>query len=303
MVSSYNFWANCFGNANGGGLMRRVLQRDGFINSFLSWLITVICSANAIGQLVNSQEKTVSAPNQVLTAKPASSRDDLLAWLTRAEQILEKVDSYRCWLVSREEVGGKLGEPEKYYAKIRHSPFSVYLASAAPEEMKGQEAIYVEGQNSNKLLAHLPTASFTYSITGTVSLAPDSFLAMRNNRHPITCTGIKYIVDQAKWKTTGGLHDPNDATIKIYEDVKVHERPCTVFEIQYTTMRSDYDFRACRLYFDNELQIPTRYEAFGDAKEPGKLKLLEEYTYYSLELNSKLKDLDFSTSNPSYAFP
>lgn len=269
------------------------------LTSLLAILGSVVCN-DAFAQPVNAQP---AAYAEKTAAKPQTSREALIEWLVRAEQVLAKVDTYRCWLVSREEISGKLGEPEQYYTKIRHRPFSVYMACAAPKDMEGQEAIYVDGQNDNLLLAHLPPSALTYSLTGTVALSPDSFLVMRSHRHPITSTGIKYITERAKWKATGGLQDPNDVQVTIRENVKLDKRPCTVFQVVYTTMRKDYDFRACSIYFDNELQIPIRYEAFADAKQPGKMKLIEEYSYYKIELNPLLTDMDFSKTNKSYRFP
>jgi outer membrane lipoprotein-sorting protein len=49
-----------------------------------------------------------------------------------------------------------------------------------------------------------------------------------------------------------------------------------------------------RIYFDDELKIPIRYEAYDfPTQEGGKPVLLEEYTYLDVKVNNGFTDKDF----------
>ena len=58
-----------------------------------------------------------------------------------------------------------------------------------------------------------------------------------------------------------------------------------------------------RVYIDNELGLPIRFEAYDWPRrarvEP---ELLEEYSYMHLKLNVGLRDIDFDVANSAYSF-
>ena len=58
-----------------------------------------------------------------------------------------------------------------------------------------------------------------------------------------------------------------------------------------------------RIYLDDQLNLPIRYEAYDWPDQPGdKPVLLEEYTYVNLKINQGLTDADFDVHNPQYGF-
>jgi hypothetical protein len=64
-------------------------------------------------------------------------------------------------------------------------------------------------------------------------------------------------------------------------------------------------FRFClaRIFVDDELKIPIRYESYDWPREAGgPPELIEEYTYLDLKLNNGFTDEDFDTRNPDYHF-
>ena len=81
-----------------------------------------------------------------------------------------------------------MGDYQYALLKIRHKPFSVYLKFLAPDGVRGQEAIYVEGQNDGRLWVHRGP------LLGTLSLRPDSPAAMNRGRYPITEIGLVNLV-------------------------------------------------------------------------------------------------------------
>jgi hypothetical protein len=58
-----------------------------------------------------------------------------------------------------------------------------------------------------------------------------------------------------------------------------------------------------RIYVDDELQLPIRFEAYDWPTQQGaEPQLIEEYTYMNLKVNQGFTDADFDVHNPAYAF-
>ncbi len=58
-----------------------------------------------------------------------------------------------------------------------------------------------------------------------------------------------------------------------------------------------------RLFVDDELRLPIRYEAYEWPTKAGEQPpLAEEYTYLNLKFNNGFTDADFDTKNPNYRF-
>ena len=71
--------------------------------------------------------------------------------------------------MKRERIDGTLQPAESMFVKIRHEPFSVYTYFKAPDNMKGQEALYVDGKNDGCLLGH---GVGIKKVVGTLRLSP-----------------------------------------------------------------------------------------------------------------------------------
>lgn len=214
-------------------------------------------------------------------------------------RIRQDVVDYSCTLVKQERIGDELYPQEYMYLEVRNrkvensrvvTPFSVYLYFLRPEKIKGREVLYVEGQNDNHLLAH--EANFL-KIAGVVSLRPDGPVAMRGNRYPITEVGLENLivklVEKAERDRAHG-----ECTVQFKEGVKINGRPCTLFEAIHPTPRPYFDFHIARIYVDEELNLPVRYEAYTWPSKPnGQPELIECYTYLNLKVNVGLEDKNF----------
>ncbi len=224
------------------------------------------------------------------------------------DHIEQNIHDYTCTLVKRERVQGELLEHEFMTCKIRHErdrdgqavPFGVYLGFLKPDTVKGREVIYVDGQNSGKLIAH--EGGFKGRFIPTVSLLPTSALALRGNRYPITEIGIKTLTERLIEK---GSRDRRlgDCEVRMVEGAKVKGRFCTMLEVKHKDRRPEYEFYVARVFLDKELNMPIRYEAYDWPSSPGgSPELIEEYTYINLQLNVGLQDEDFNSENPAYNF-
>ncbi len=185
--------------------------------------------------------------------------------------------------------------------KVRHQPFSVYIKFLKPSSTQGREIIYVEGQNDDMLLAH--DASGLGELIGAVSLAPDGLIAMRGQRYPITAVGFKNLasrlIEQAKRDRT--IDAPCE--VKWFKNAKVDGRPTLCIEVSHPERRPEHTFSMARVYVDEQLGIPIRYEGYGWPDKPGDAPVLdEEYTYSCICTNVGLTDHDFDPKNPQYRF-
>jgi hypothetical protein len=210
------------------------------------------------------------------------------------------IKDYTCTVVKRERIDGKLGEHEYMFAKIRHEPFSVYLYFLSPDSVKGQEVIYVDGQNDGNMLAH--AGSGVRAMVGTVSLKPQSMLAMQGNRYAITEIGVENL---AKRLVEVAEHDKQfgECDVNFYPNAKVNGRVCTCVQVVHPVPRRNFRFHLARVFIDDEYMIPIRYEAYDWPQEAGgQPVLMEEYTYMNVKVNNGLTDADFDPKNTAYKF-
>lgn len=215
---------------------------------------------------------------------------------------------YKAIMVKRERINGKLLDPVYYSVKIRNPrqingkdvPFSIYMRFLKPAKMKGQEVIWIDGRNNNKLVAH-----GVGPIQGLikVNLDPKGSMAMKDNRYPIYDVGIENLVKKLIEK---GTRDRNAGPCKVryVTDAKINKRSCTMVEVIHDVQKHPYEFHKAQIFIDDELQVPVRYASYlwptAEGKKP---PLLEEYTYVNVEKNVGLTDFDFDPSNPEYDYP
>ena len=219
----------------------------------------------------------------------------------------ENVQDYTATIIKRVRSGGKLHGEQHMFCKIRHesgnseekTPFSVYTRFKKPKSLKGQEAIWVEGENDDKLIAH------TTGILNVISfhLDPEGPVAMRGNRYSIRNIGmlnlIKKMIRKGEEERKYG-----ECQVLVHRDVKVGNANCTRIEIIHPEPRDYFDFYMAKIYFDDELDIPIAYESYlWPSVKGGKPPLIERYYYSDVKLNVGLTDEDFDPANKSYSYP
>jgi hypothetical protein len=221
----------------------------------------------------------------------------VLRWANEQLPAIEKLKDYSAVLVRRERIRGKLTGYEYVFVKIRHKPFSVYVYFQAPAGVEGQEVIYIAGQNEGNLLAHRP------GVQVTAHLNPDGMIAMNRRRYPLTEIGLVNLVRRLVEVGQKDLKH-GECEVKYFTDAKLNKRSCTVIQVTHPQPREEFQFHLARVFVDNELMAPIRYEAYDWPREPGgEPRLMEEYTYLDLKVNNGFTDEDFSVRNPAYHFP
>ena len=159
-----------------------------------SWRNLAILAGIVICLIAN--RSSVLAQGDAPLAEPGvHPLDKPLQW---ARDGLQRIDQstkdYSCTLIKRERIKGELSGHEFIFTKVRHKPFSVYMYFLKPTAKKGNECIYVEGENGDKLWA-IAGSGFKRRL-GVVSLGVDSASAMEGNRYPVTMTGFRVLVER-----------------------------------------------------------------------------------------------------------
>ncbi len=297
-------------------------------------------SSNSSSNNSNSNNSNVSAPAfnhdvyQVLGIDPATKEasdiaDDahelipiLRYAFERYGKIGGEIHDYRCKMVKRERIQGKLLPKEVISLKLRHNfapeeppadvekkkdsatvPFSVYMKFASPKLVAGREVVYVQGENHDLMTATRGGATSLRNLT--LSLPPNDPRAMRANNFPLTDIGVlnlthKVIEEGVRCVKADSRHE---CIVNDVLGAKINKRPCRYIQLKFPKKREGLKFHLAQIMIDEELGIPVRFAAYYWPKQPqGKPRLLVEYTYYDLETNVEFGEMEFSRENPEYGF-
>ncbi len=280
---------------------------------FVLGAVLAVCGSAARGQEAAPAKEISLTPNGGMTEGNANAAEagaaaagahPLQPALDLARRGLANlqatIQDYSCTVVKRERIDGKLKDHEYLFAKVRHEPFSVYLYFLAPEDVKGQEVIWVDGRNDGNMLAH--AGSGVRAMIGTVALKPQSMIAMEGQRYPITEIGVKNL---ARRLVEVAEHDAQfgECDVNFFPGAKVNGRVCTCIQVVHPVPRRNFRFHLARVFIDDEYLIPIRYEAYDWPAEAGGLPvLMEEYTYMNVKTNNGFTDADFDPKNTAYKF-
>lgn len=233
---------------------------------------------------------TEPAPDPIAEAKSLVARGR-----ARYRDILD----YTCLFTKRERLkNGRLVGPHVMEMKVRTNPRSIYFRFVKPH--KGREAIWVDGQFDGKMVVH--DVGLGKLLAGTLKLEPASGMAMEDNRHPISEAGFGFLLEElaTRWEIE---MLPGEIEVTISRNARVDDRACTLVESKHPRARPGYLYHKVKVYFDHELHLPVRFEAYDwPTAKTGETRLMEEYNYVNLELNNGLDDADFDPANSEYAF-
>jgi hypothetical protein len=212
---------------------------------------------------------------------------------------LRHIADYSCVMTKREWVEDRMTPRQTIFMKVRHEPFSVYMRFLEPSNVRGQEVIYVEGRNDGNMLAH--TTGLKHKLLGTVKLNPTGDLAMEGNRYPITMAGLLNLVERLD---DVGHKDMHHGECVVQNGHSATEQgPCHWIDVAHPVRRPYFLYQSARIYIDDKLNLPVRFEAY-DWPEQGdeNPRLVEEYTYSKFSFDNGFTDRDFDPANPEYAF-
>jgi hypothetical protein len=228
--------------------------------------------------------------------------------IARARRIIDEsrarfeaeVRDYTCVFFKRERIDGRMTDQYVMMMKARPNPKSVYFKFLKPDARAGREAIFVAGRNNGRALVH--DVGFGKLLAGTLALDPLSRRAMEDCRHPITSAGIGHLLDTIAERWAVEL-TPGESVVEIRPTARVGDRPCLLIVSTHPERRPGFLFHRVKVYIDQELGLPIRFEAYDWPDAPGQpAPLVEEYTYMQIQLNVGLTDRDFDPANSAYSF-
>jgi hypothetical protein len=277
-------------------------------------------SAGTFTQIVNEKDSTNSAaavvaasaartspaalataerPTQAASGASVSDTDapdfaSLQRVLDEAENASVQYTNYTATLELQEDLQGSLQPSENIKVKMRRAPFSVYMRW----ESKDQEAIFVEGQNNNRMLVR-PTKALA-TLRRVWRLDPESRMAKQNCRYPVTDSGLEKLVTQTKLFYANRTDWANHVKCHYSAD-NVGGVDVTVFNAHFARAASP-DFSHSRYFFDDKRGLMIGVENYGWTADDKEGLLVERYVYHAIDSKVALDDKDFDHENPEYSF-
>jgi hypothetical protein len=227
-----------------------------------------------------------------------------LELLDRGREFLEAHPAYTAQLTKREVVDGELLDEQEISLKCRHEPFSVYLRWTKGDA--GREVLYVEGENRGKLVAH--DGGWKARLPA-VSLSPESSLAMKDSRYPVTRAGFLGLMDLMTETHQQDLERGTFESCTEQHPVSYRGRTCYAFTTTYRSPESSPTYRKSITLIDTEWHVPLRSDHFTWPKTTAaneghtdEATLIESYAFTEVDFECALSDADFDRQNADYAF-
>jgi hypothetical protein len=227
----------------------------------------------------------------VCSPSRGQEKDGLEDWLRQAEVSLDRTESYAAVFHKQERVKGWLKTKETVYLKFK-KPFKVYM-KWIEDPGKGREVLYVDGWNNNRILLRDPG----FMGVMIMNLRPQGPIAMKGSRHPITEVGLEHLVQMVGDNVRRGLRSGELEYGRSAEGTVYGRRIQSLELIFPRNPRKGYYCYRSVISLDIEKKVPIRVQIF-DWED----KLIEDYGYENLTLNTGLTDADFDSRNPKYKF-
>jgi outer membrane lipoprotein-sorting protein len=263
-------------------IVRRAARRGALTLASFATLVSLVAMPAA------AQSPEVSA----VESAPADVAAEMRQHVFAMQRAYGRVQDYTATFYKQERVKGELLPIETIELKFR-KPFGVYMRWLSGD-FAGREVLFVRGWNDDKIHAH--QGSFPDI---TVNLRPDSSLAMRGNRHPITNVGfgetIRLLVRDARLAEARPQDDVQYVDLGLWD---IHGARSRCLEARAPGGKSSpYYAPRAKICFNVTTKMPTRVSIWDDEDN-----LVEDYAYADVRLNPGLGDADFDPANPDYDF-
>ncbi|TWU43086.1 hypothetical protein Q31b_21230 [Novipirellula aureliae] len=247
---------------------------------------------------------------QIKSETRESSIAEVLELATKARaSMVGNLKDYTARLVKNEvDSSGVLGEPTEINLKVQTrvrdgtetAPMRVYLDFTKPEAVNGREVIWAKDLHEGKLVVH--EAGLLGMMT--LHLDPTGMLAMRGQKYPIYDIGLVSLIEKLIERGQNDLDNP-EIKVLITDEYPFDGLVASRIEVMRSRPSGKKDdFSRAEVIIDLERQLILRYQSYGWPEQVGQQAPLQEsYTYYDIETNVGLSELDFDPTNPAYRFP
>ena len=276
---------------------------------YLRWPQAVVTTSKTIPNTnaltdSNSAESLTSGTNRS-TETCRQNMAKKVEMLRRGLGFLNTIQDYTAIIDKQEVVRDELLDQQSILIKCRRHPLSVYLQWTIGDV--GREAIYVDGANEGKMIAH--DGGWKAKIPA-FHIAPDCKLAMRDARYPITNAGLLFLIEEMLEVHESDLKSSNFEICEFSDDVQFDGRPCRQFVTEYKSRVTSPIYRKSITVIDQEWNVPLMTEHFGWPNSEASTitsavddaTILERYAFRDLSFNQHLSDVDFDYQNKGYNF-
>lgn len=239
---------------------------------FFLIVVYALLSIHATTDATNSTEISVNNVN-------------ISAYLKKAVQKYNQIDDYTCLFHKKEMIGNKIIDQKNIFLKYRR-PKNIYMKWTEGEK-KGSEVLYAQGKYKDKVVVKVKKMS--------ISVDPNGFLALKNNRHPVTEIGIGHLIDMVQKNYSKSLNQ-HEGTIQFEKDSVIDGRKVLLFKAVFPENQGYYAPKVL-ISLDAEWGLPLKIEAY-DTKD----NFLAMYAYTDIKFNVGLSEKDFDKKNPAYSF-
>jgi len=242
-------------------------------------------------------------------AGPRPASEHPLAWVLKFAHeerayLQQAVRDFTCRVTKRERIEGELQDyyfidmrvREQAYAGGQESqPLSVLLEFVGPSDVAGRRALFVAGQNDNKLLVRKGGRRFGYVVMDVDPFGPS---VQRESLMPINEIGFSQLLDRTiRTLQQDVAADPSgdNTIVEHITTTKINGRPCQMLRITHPLRRDGLQFYSASMSIDSELHVPVRFDVYDWPETPGQQPpLTAEFTYTNVTLNVNLDDATFA---------
>lgn len=287
----------------------------------MSWLLTEPMSAPPIAASNHAATApTASTPPPIPETATTPTATAKLGWTEdrvdgepAKQQLLDTMrlvrdrlnlhDGYTGIFRKQERIKGKLTAEQTMYSKVRREPFAIYFRFLKPSA--GKEVVYATGRFDGHMIAH--ETGLARRLLPRLKVAPDSTLAMAENRHPITNAGLFNLVEKlVVYRELDMGDDLAETILDWHTDAQGTKRPRSIH--LHKEYRPSRPFAYVEILYDPETFLPSQFLGYDWPADrdtpivPENLDLGERYVYEDVNFDVRFTDLDFDPAHPDYEF-
>lgn len=208
-----------------------------------------------------------------------------------------QIQDYTVTFIKQERIHGHLMPTETVFMKFQ-KPFKVYMKWIEGAK-EGQEVLYVDGKNGDKVLAHPGFGGFfggiLTMILPTFAISPMGPTAMKDNLHPITDAGLGNMIENVIRNNTIAQTN-NDLQLYYRGESAVDGRTAFLVE-RILPQEEGYPAHRAELFIDKEYRLPVMLVLHDWSDE-----LTASYEFKDLVLNPGLAPEEFEHRYKDYRF-
>jgi outer membrane lipoprotein-sorting protein len=199
------------------------------------------------------------------------------AILKRVTETLSLITDYTCMFSKHELIGNRIIREDNIELKVKRPGHFYMKWTNGPK--KGRRAIYVVGQNNNRVLINMG------GVMGLLPVAIDPYgkKALKENRHPITEADLIIIFERVTENYLRCRTDPEFSP----PEISSKGSDTLVLKMKFPPGKGYYTRSGC-LTIDRKRWLPISIVCYGWNNE-----FLEEYSFKDIKINPGLTEQAF----------